>query len=36
MIAYAGWDAGDIGPPNPRRLHIAEITASPDGRLRVA
>lgn len=35
MIAYAGWDAGDVGPPNPRRLHIAELAMAPDGRLRV-
>lgn len=29
-LAYAGWDPGAIGPPNPRRMHLASITAGPD------
>ncbi len=30
MIAFAGWDAGQVGPPNPRRLHLAELHLTPD------
>jgi beta-xylosidase len=31
MVAYAAWDAGDVGYPNPRRLHIATISRTADG-----
>lgn len=31
-VAYAGWDPGGVGPPNPRRLHLATLVAS-DGTL---
>lgn len=27
---YAGWDTGDIGPPNPRRLHLGELIVTSD------
>ncbi len=30
MVAYAGWDAGAVGPPEPRRLHLAELHMTPD------
>lgn len=30
LVAYAGWDTGDIGPPNPRRLHLGELIVTSD------
>ncbi|MGI8937888.1 MAG: hypothetical protein ACR2JF_06700 [Iamia sp.] len=30
MLAYAGWDVDQVGPPNPRRLHLAELNLTPD------
>jgi hypothetical protein len=31
MVAYAAWDAGGVGYPNPRRLHIAGLSLTPNG-----
>jgi predicted GH43/DUF377 family glycosyl hydrolase len=31
MAAYAAWDAGGVGYPNPRRLHIANVALTPYG-----
>jgi hypothetical protein len=31
MVSYAAWDAGGVGYPNPRRLHIASISLSAYG-----
>lgn len=30
-VAYAGWDVGEVGHPNPRRLHLAPVSMGPDG-----
>lgn len=30
-VAYASWDAGQIGYPNSRRLHLATATMTPEG-----
>lgn len=30
MIAYAGWEPGQVGPPNPRRLRLATLRVTPD------
>lgn len=30
-IAYAAWDPAGIGPPNPRRMHIATLQLTPEG-----
>ncbi|WCO67625.1 glycoside hydrolase family 43 protein [Iamia majanohamensis] len=30
MVAYAGWSPGAVGPPEPRRLHLAELHATAD------
>ena len=31
MVAYAAWDAGGVGYPNPRRLHLAALSLTPAG-----
>ena len=31
MLAYAAWDAGGVGYPNPRRLHVTGLALSPSG-----
>jgi hypothetical protein len=30
-VAYAAWDAGDVGVPNPRRLHLGTVSMTPLG-----
>jgi hypothetical protein len=30
-VAYAAWDAGDVGIPNPRRLHLGTVSWTPLG-----
>jgi len=30
-VAYAAWDAGDVGAPNPRRLHLGTVSMTPLG-----
>ncbi len=30
-VAYAAWDAGDVGIPNPRRLHLGTVSMTPLG-----
>lgn len=31
MVAYAAWDAGQVGYPNSRRLHVAPVAFGPGG-----
>lgn len=35
MVAYHAWDRGHVGTPDTRRLHVAPVSAGPDGHLRV-
>ncbi|HMJ76623.1 MAG TPA: glycoside hydrolase family 43 protein [Iamia sp.] len=30
-VAYAAWDAGEVGIPNPRRLHLGTVSQTPLG-----
>jgi hypothetical protein len=30
-VAYAAWDAGEVGIPNPRRLHLGTVSMTPLG-----
>lgn len=30
-VAYAGWDVGEVGHPNPRRLHLAPVAMGAGG-----
>lgn len=31
MVAFAAWDPGQVGFPNPRRLHLAKVALTPLG-----